>query len=163
MDNKYVSLSKLSVFLSEIKKWVNSVFSQDYAQEIIDQVYPIGSIFMSVSSINPKILFGGEWEQIKDAFLLASGDVYLAGEIGGESEHVLTLNEMPTHNHKVKTDINNEPYNITWEPWTEWTTGYTQVADETSSAPNGTTYCGGNEAHNNMPPYLSVYVWKRTE
>ena len=64
-----------------------------------NKIYPVGSIYMSVNSTNPSTLFGGEWEQIEDRFLLACGTNHNNGETGGEATHTLTTNEMPSHNH----------------------------------------------------------------
>ena len=69
-------------------------------------MYPVGSIYLSINSINPGILFGGTWEQIKDSFLLAAGDIHEAGEIGGEETHTLTVEEIPSHTHKFIIGIN---------------------------------------------------------
>ncbi len=68
-------------------------------QDILDFIYPVGSIYLTTNLINPQVTFGGTWEQIKDWFLLACGDAYLNGSIGGETNHTLTINEMPSHNH----------------------------------------------------------------
>ncbi len=115
--------------------------------------YPIGSIYMSVNNINPSEFFGGTWEQIKDRFLLSCGSTYKAGATGGEATHQLTVNEMPSHSHGIKFDQ-------------AWSFGGTTSIATTSGGPyggNGYLYdSGGNQAHNNMPPYLAVYVWKRT-
>ena len=64
-------------------------------------VYPIGSIYMSVESTNPGTLFGGTWEQIKDKFLLASGDTYQPGTTGGDASYTFTINltNLPQHRH----------------------------------------------------------------
>jgi microcystin-dependent protein len=62
-------------------------------------IYPVGSIYMSVNNVNPSTMFGGTWEQIKDKFLLACGDTYNNGATGGEANHTLTSNEIPSHNH----------------------------------------------------------------
>ena len=90
-------------------QWLQSKFASlvhthtsNQVTDLIDTIYPVGSIYMSVSNTSPSILFGGTWEQIQDKFLLASGSTYS----------------------------------------------------------NGST--GGGQAHNNMPPYLAVNVWKRT-
>lgn len=66
---------------------------------IIDKVYPVGYIYMSVSPVNPTILFGGRWERLKDRFLLAAGDNYSPHSIGGSATHKLTEAEMPQHTH----------------------------------------------------------------
>ena len=58
--------------------------------KLVDLFYPIGSIYMSVNSTSPATLFGGNWERLKDTFLLASGDIYPAGQTGGQSQ--VTLN-----------------------------------------------------------------------
>lgn len=125
--------------------------------DCVNNIYPVGAIYISVSDINPSILFGGTWEQIKDKFLLSSGDTYEAGSIGGESEHTLTINEMPSHSHVMRIS-------------TDGTAGggdrvILQSNGVTNNEPNisagNTINNGANWAHNNMPPYLAVYVWKR--
>ena len=66
---------------------------------MLDNVYPVGSIYMSVNNTNPSTLFGGTWQQIQDRFLLAAGATYAAGATGGEATHTLTTDEMPAHSH----------------------------------------------------------------
>ena len=135
---------------------------EDAVKNIFKKIYPVGSIYMSATNSNPNILFGiGEWEQIKDTFLLAAGDTYSAGSTGGEAEHTLTIDEMPKHTHRFKTDINSPDYNVTWPEWTEYTTGWNQENNETESPASQVTYTGGDQPHNNMPPYLVIYAWKR--
>lgn len=124
----------------------------------LDFIYPIGSIYMSVNSISPQTLFGGTWTQIKDRFLLACGDTYTNGTTGGEATHKLTVNEMPSHYHGLNTVINgtnpgdSAPYRIQTDKY-QW--GGTGVYTSTNSS-------GSSQPHNNMPPYLAVYIWKRT-
>lgn len=121
-------------------------------EDIFNRIYPIGSIYTSVNSINPHELFGGTWEQIKDTFLLSAGDTYSAGSTGGEATHTLTINELPEHNHAVYID----------EPGTGGKWGPTGNVQQSTSRFTSTGNAGGNQPHNNMPPYLVVYVWKRT-
>lgn len=141
--------------------------SKSYIDEqiklVINLIYPIGSIYLSTVDTNPLELFGiGEWERIKDTFLLASGDIYENGTTGGESEHILTINEMPNHAHKLKTDIESPNYNTTWPNYWEYNEGWIQGPNsETEAPPTSTTSTGGGQPHNNMPPYLVVYMWKR--
>lgn len=118
-------------------------------------VYPIGSIYLSVNSVNPGELFGGTWERIQDVFLLASGNTYDAGSTGGEREHKLTVNEMPSHRHNIA--IATGSVSGTEYFHAEQTQGGSYPIYSSPVQPTG-----GGVAHNNMPPYLAVYVWKRT-
>lgn len=68
-------------------------------QNIIDLVYPIGSIYMSINTTDPTTLFGGQWERLKDKFLLGSGDTYTNGASGGAATVALGVNHMPSHTH----------------------------------------------------------------
>ena len=134
--------------------------------------FPIGAIYLSTTSTNPKTLFGGEWEQIaKGRTLIGQGanvantttywGTYNAndcnfpnGEMGGEPRHTLSQHEMPSHSHNVGCP------NL----WDWGTGGDRYKIDGTGGyslgTPNGFSQ-GGNGAHNNMMPYLVVYIWKR--
>lgn len=141
----------------------NQLFFQTLGSNyILDNVYPVGSIYMSVNSTNPKNLFGGTWEQIQGRFLFGMNSSYPAGSTGGEITHKLTAAEMPTHAHYMASG--NAGGDGTWKPDAG---GYlvTGVTDDTTTwwAQIGMNNAGGSEAHNNMPPYLSVYIWKRTK
>lgn len=141
--------------------------------QLLQAVYPVGSLYLSASEASPATLFGfGTWVQIKDKFLLASGDTYEAGATGGEAEHTLTTAEMPTHSHGLKADGINATYSWGWGDnlGTVTIPGTSAVAGQSSAnglftyqnVYNSTDNTGGGGAHNNMPPYLAVYVWQRT-
>lgn len=117
--------------------------------------YQIGEFYLSSSSTSPAILFGGTWEQVKDKFLLAAGDAYSAGSTGGEVTHALTVDEMPSHLHKTTGD------NVTVVQTSATKGGnYAGLWYSTQNpAMTGTT--GGGQPHNNMPPYLTIYIWRR--
>ena len=68
---------------------------------IVDMIYPVGSIYMSVNNVSPSTLFGGTWVQIQDKFLLASGPNYTNGNTGGSDTHRLNANELPAHTHVI--------------------------------------------------------------
>lgn len=129
-----------------------------WAERLLD-IYPIGSIYMSTTSTSPASLFGGTWEQLQDRFLLGAGSTYSAGSAGGEATHTLTKSEMPSHYHELK--------NICWggDAGASVTSdGDYLVYDGNSVSPPSGQYIGstgGGSAHNNMPPYLAVYMWKR--
>ena len=141
----------------------------------VDLIYPVGSIYMSVNVTNPKKLFGGTWERIQGRFLLGASNSYAAGSQGGEATHTLTDDEMPTHgNHLMQGSMYQElddtessyRSNTLYlsknaltstgsinRGWKDWNGGEMYPAG---------TLKGGGQAHNNMPPYLAVYIWKRT-
>ena len=135
--------TKASV-LTEIKAWVN------------ETQHPIGSIYISTNNTSPSRIFGGTWRQLKDRFLLACGDKYNPGTTGGEAEHTLSIDEMPSHHHETSNnkilanDTNDYP--ITFKNGTD---------ARVSQNARATLNTGGNLPHNNMPPYITVYVWKR--
>ena len=120
--------------------------------DILD-AYPIGSIYLSINSTNPSKLFGGTWEQIKDTFLLAAGSTYTAGSTGGSATHTLTINQIPSHNHSIRMKENAIASGSSFSRISS--------AGSISSETNLTNYVGGSQPHNNMPPYLTVYMWKR--
>lgn len=140
----------------EIKSDIGASGSGADISTVLSKVYPVGSIYMSVNSTNPQNLFGGTWVQIKDRFLLAAGTTYKAGATGGEATHTLTENEIPEHRHSI------------WFPNAggeqSAAIGYPEAGSKNTwyAEASKTGGAGGGGAHNNMPPYLSVYVWQRT-
>lgn len=141
--------------------------TEEPALTLLD-VYPVGSLYMSVNKTSPAVLFGGTWKQIKDRFLLAAGSTYVAGGTGGEANHKLTEDEMPSHAHNMEYSTDNG------ETWSNRSLGKdgTSSAERYGGLSTSVTsyatyrsrigYTGGGKAHNNMPPYLAVYVWQRT-
>lgn len=127
------------------------------SQALLDKIFPVGYIYLSTVATNPKDLFGGTWERLKDRFLLAAGDTYSAGATGGEATHTLTKDEMPSHNHYAAINGGADSYGrnrTTINSFANNTKGYSDSSTIFNT--------GGGGAHNNMPPYLAVYMWKRT-
>ena len=156
-----VTLERLRQFKTLLMASISNPESGSYQNnEWLKVVYPVGSIYMSTSDISPYELFGfGIWEQIKDTFLLCSGDSYAAGSIGGETEHALTIDEMPSHSHTFNRHQLWRTENV---PESGESDGY-GVSNKTLTVYlDSTSSIGGSQAHNNMPPYLAIYVWKRT-
>ena len=133
---------------------------------VIGMIYPVGSIYMSVNATSPASLFGGTWEQLKDRFLLAAGDTYAAGSTGGEAQHTLTVDEMPTHDHKIRLFTGVEGVATTvsdtqqGKPLSSKWNEDNALSSDTNKEHN-IDIAGGGSPHNNMPPYLAVYAWKR--
>ena len=181
----------------------NSSHTGEWQDDLFNLIYPVGSIYLSVNSTNPSVLFGGTWEQIQDKFLLSAGSTYAAGTTGGAASvtsggTALTQAQIPAHTHTRGT---MEIEGTWWTAWNQNVRGFHnlsctgafyshidksrpgRITSEDANANNGgrngmpwfkasggwtgeTSSVGGNEAHSHtvstMPPYLSVYVWKRT-
>jgi hypothetical protein len=121
---------------------------------------------------SPASFIGGTWEQIKDRFILAAGDTYAAGSTGGEATHTLTENELPyidgawqtfVVNRHVFDGVSGHAYGSTALKEII-VNGVSSYESNTYSAFAGYLYgfkFGQNVPHNNMPPYLTAYIWKR--
>lgn len=125
---------------------------------------PVGKLWASDDPTSPASIVGGTWEQIKDRFILAAGDTYAAGSTGGEIEHALTVDEMPAHRHEG-IDIDNL-YCFGWENGSRTGVNFKKFYGGTYWGDDvqnrlASGYAGGSTAHNNMPPYLTAYIWKR--
>ena len=126
--------------------------------QLLLMAHPIGSIYSSTAATSPADLFGGTWERIKGAFIWGIEDGEQAGITGGEATHTLTVDEMPSHSHYQKRY---------WGSSGSANQAYTQGAEFTdsnvySSQIDTTHSTGGDQPHNNMPPYYGAYVWRRT-
>lgn len=173
---------------------------------ILNLGFPVGAIFLSVNPTNPSTYLGGTWVQIKDTFLLACGDIYEAGDEGGESEVLLTgaqsgikahkhdftqpSIDLGSHYHETsgngeyfvtskessanntRVDYSNSGNRMVdgstdvseahFRHWKKTNTVNLGTKTATGGAVRNATAQDATEAHNNMPPYLAVYVWKRT-
>ena len=163
-DNVYVGDTEPTD--SSVKCWISPSGKIDLSS-LWDQIYPVGSIYLSVNATNPSVLFGGTWEQLKGKFLVgvdsSDTDFETSGKTGGEKTHTLTVDEIPSHTHDMDDAVYGDYKNrlgIRGDggggkgliPSMMQTTGYSRYIP---------TNTGGGQAHNNMPPYLAVYMWKR--
>ena len=132
-------------------------------KSFLDAVYPVGSIYMSVKSTNPGTLFGGTWVAIAQGRCLVGvgsnkdanneSKTFTVRQTGGEYNHTLVLNEIPKHNHSGRTA----------NGWGSLDWGYNFTYTNTAAwNGDGTESVGGGQKHNNIPPYLAVYMWERT-
>jgi hypothetical protein len=119
---------------------------------IFDAIYPVGSIYIAYNHTNPSTLFGGTWARIENAFLWGCDENGAIGTTGGEKTHTLTVNELPSHSHGsvYSGNVNGTKTH----PWLS--------SGGTASMAYGTVATGGGAAHNNMPPYIQVSIWRRT-
>lgn len=130
---------------------------------VLDAVWPVGSIYISVDATNPSEKLGGTWEVFAQGqMLLGFSGTHDIGSTGGEETHILTDDEMPSHSHT-----------FTYYRWKRYTTYHPErggvrpldtayaVTSSTSSYNSSTSIRGNDAAHNNMPPYITVGIWRR--
>lgn len=144
-----------------IKDNERSTVSTWSSQKIVDMIYPVGAIFMSVNNVNPSTYLGGTWVawgsgRVPVGVNTSDTNFNAVEKIGGAATHTLTVEQMPRHDHTVQ--------------------GYTSAASTTPSSSGGnyviyggdyvfgspTSYTGGDQAHNNLQPYITCYMFKRT-
>ena len=186
IDTTYIKNISVSDNTLTIYKGDGSATNLDIIS--FDQIYPIGAIYMSTVSTNPATLFKiGNWEALPAGrVLLAQGTStwgvnYSAGSTGGEDKHTLTVSESAPHNHtgNATTSGSTHTHALTMRAshgksgnggvprfgdgdiWSDYKTQNLSAAGEHSHAIT-INNSGGGQAHNNMQPYLSVYMWKRT-
>lgn len=137
---------------------------QSEIDSIIDKIYPIGSIYMSISPTNPEETIGGAWVpwgqgKVPVGVDTSDSDFNSVERIGGEKRHTLNVDEMPSHSHNT---IN---YNDGYANPTQGQGTFKQIlagvnANEVYQAVRAQ---GGGQAHNNLQPYITCYMWKRVE
>ena len=152
--------------------------------DLLDMIYPVGSIYMSVNSSNPGSLFGGTWEKMPAGRVLIPegesdwGTEYEAGSTGGEATHTLTVDEMPSHNHSGTASTTNIygtfhqrgqvfaptgcfSYETYGTGARQDVSGYRVILNANVLPSLTVANKGGSAAHNNIQPFISVYIWKR--
>lgn len=117
--------------------------------------YPVGSYYIAHHDTSPAELFGGSWHRIESRFLWACPATSEIGLTAGEQTHTLTVNEMPSHTHDIHlASAGASGYGLEWSNTVYSHYGYSQTPV--------IQYAGGGKAHNNMPPYVNVAIWRRT-
>ena len=129
--------------------------------DIVDLIYPVGSIYMSVNSTSPATLFGGTWERWGNGRVPVGVDTSqtefsTVGKTGGAKTHTLTTAQMPSHIHG---DTYFTPQNVNIKQGTGQSIVVTGGLNLIQS---NTTSTGSGNAHNNLQPYITCYMWKRT-
>lgn len=124
--------------------------------------YPIGSLYFSIYNINPSIYFGGTWELFGPGKTIkATSDLVTLGEnisevTGGAKTHQLTIDEMPAHTHQYRTDTGLASGSNYLRAYS-WGSG-----GSGTEAGLASSFKGGDQPHNNLQPYITCYIWKRT-
>ena len=131
---------------------------------ILEQTYPVGSIYMSVNNTSPASLFGGTWQQLKDRFILGAGDTYSNGATGGSDTHNHTLeNGYAKYNIKTTGSAYVEEVIVSdWQPNRRCESADTFTNFDSWTVTGAVKLGGSTASGSTMPPYLVVYMWKRT-
>lgn len=131
-------------------------------KQIMELEHGIGSFYFTLSEIdNPNTKWDWmTWELVTDKFLLGAGNTYEVGSEGGEAEHTLTIDEMPNHYHLTYSDHNYSAAST--GNTNEWKQALVNANNHAVANGYYDLPAGGNQPHNNMPPYISVFMWTRT-
>ena len=113
--------------------------------------YPVGSYYIADNDTSPASLFGGSWERLSNCFLWGVPSGSTLGDTGGESTVTLTVDQMPAHTHTTGRTKSGGSGSAIYVP-----------ATSGADSPVATSSVGGGAAHNNMPPYVTVAIWRRT-
>jgi len=150
---------------------------------ILAAAYPIGSLFLSAVSTNPATLLGiGTWTafgagKMPVGYDATQTEFNTAEKTGGEKDHTLTESEMPTHTHTQNSHnhtqdahahtMNNQLWHVATgtAAWAfsdtgSGVTGNTAATNQAATATNQNA--GSGAAYNTLPPYITVFMWKRT-
>lgn len=133
----------------------NHTHTSSQITDLMSKVYPVGAVYISVNDTDPATLFGGTWQRLQDTFLYATSGTADTGyqATAGEATHTLTTNEIPAHTHNIGS----------LSRYTASGKAGAAVGDGNGNTLNyHTSSTGSGAAHNNMPPYMKVYMWKRT-
>jgi hypothetical protein len=127
------------------------IFINAMIDSMLDAIWPVGSVYISVNDNNPEVVFGGVWEKIENAFLLGASSAHPLGSSGGAETHALSVEEMPQHSHNIWGGTEVSSLNVY---------GFALTSDHLTSQ-YATIGAGEGKPHDNMPPYLAVGIWKR--
>lgn len=143
-------------------------------KNIFNLIYPVGSIYMSANSTNPKTLFGGTWERLKGGFLYGAVESYGVGNSTGTKTNAssgntgsttLTVDQIPSHSHGVNLTTGGSQTASAFK----WDYVSTSRLYNMSNTTDLIRYTGGGKGHTHSLnshthniPYMAVFVWKRT-
>ena len=159
------TLSQSSKELKDILDRLTALESGYNIENIMLSTYPVGSIYMSVSNTNPSTLFGGTWEawgkgRVPIGVNETDSDFNAVEKTGGEKTHVLTLSEMPRHLHTMDSAVSIKDSIVSND--TGLYQGSGAITFTTIGKVVKTDDAGESIGHNNLPPYITCYMWKRT-
>ncbi len=148
-------------------------------KKLIDMIYPVGSIYISVNNVSPQVFFGGKWEVFASGRTLVGVDTSQTefnsvSKTGGAKTHTLTVAQMPQHEGHMYDNFNGNGYvdrngdTNSYYLNSTGASGYGKYENRPYKVVSGNEMVmqgytrGGGQAHNNLQPYVTVYMWKRT-
>lgn len=134
----------------------------DLGRDLVDIFHPVGEYYSSSDPTNPAELFGGTWEEVHGRFLFAEDDAHPADSTGGEESHILTEAEIAPHKHAMAYGPESSASSTGFSYGIAAGSATNSAGGRGYASNLGTFSAGGGQPHNNMPPYLAVYIWKRT-
>ena len=145
---------------THVKESINGINNSidEINNTLFDKIYPVGSYYIAHNGTSPAELFGGTWTREAGHFLYAEGDSSLIGLTGGYAQVTLNVSQIPAHNHRTSTS--GFSYGTDWND----NGGHAWSANSSYMYPHEpyTGETGGNQPHENMPPYIRVAIWRRT-
>ena len=144
----------------ELNDKIDKIGGIDKSQ-LLDMIYPIGSLYMSMNETDPKDLFGGTWERIKDRFIYANGDATASGTLGGSTAHNHGLGSGFAAMNIGDGGIQYQEKQVgAWGTNAAMNIGTSYDSYQTKYW--GIALGGATDNGNNIPPYITAYIWKRT-
>lgn len=157
----------LSGLVRHMMYWIERISSHTQ----LDDIYPVGSIYMSTVSTNPGTLFGGTWQRIYRRFLVAAAsapegstsDNFAPGRTGGNEYVTLTSANLPRHRHAIGSNAKIKDADGINGDTKYYITGASTYGSGVTPEGSYTDYAGDAtpEEIETLPPYLAVYMWKR--
>lgn len=127
---------------------------------VLDKVYPVGAIYMSMSDTSPATLFGGTWEQITDCFIRAADSNHPAGSAGGSWTHTQTVAEIASHSHTFSPL--NTPIVDTGIADAQFGLHFSEGVASYRANPGNINGTGSSRPMDITNKYLAAYIWRRT-
>ena len=162
--------------LGELKNGIGpdayAIYQQVLAA-VVERDHPVGSLYMSENPTSPAELYGGTWERIEGKFIMGASDTYPVGSTGGEASHVLSQAELPNIYgsilmHTAAENKSSTLYTVDGafaksEMWPNggWHKSPDPDGTDAQSVRKIVFNVGENAPHNNIPPYYSMYIWRR--
>ena len=177
LENKLdTTKSELNDKIASNTSSINNLTNKEDDNNIFLQTYPVGSIYISTSDTNPSTIYGGTWIRFGEGKTLvgvneSETEFATVNKTGGEKTHTLTIDEMPSHEHGEYMWLNQEmtvtiPVGHSYYDYLGGSGAIKYASTQIENAHRWwmgyTSKNGSSQSHNNLQPYITVYMFKRT-